>query len=762
MNKQIITFSADEQKLVKTGGINCYASNIVSYIEAHFALGQNWSGYDSVRAVWSNDNNMTVISTVLDSNGHCVVPFEVLKTMGVVKVNLVGSISVSDVLTDRLTTFPCEALTVARKAKINGSETAPITPSQFEQYVEMVHDEVEVVTGMTAEAETLPAGSEATAGYDNGVLTIGVPTGATGATGPQGPKGDTGATGATGPRGPQGETGATGATGPQGEQGPQGIQGKVGPQGPKGDKGDTGEVSLEQLSSLLPTDTASGDIVSITDGQSVVPVKSLKVTLEPIQDLSNGQPSPDNIVPIKGWDTVNVYNNVKRYGVKWNGVDNVCTERLFDASSITLDTTNFCNHGTVNENYNNPFDDIYPWSEMKQCNVDLTKYRSGNYSLKECITAWYGDSNFVTEGTNEIFVGRYRPEFWHTRYADEDGNIYWVVAESEINGYVHAKEAIDGIGFAVDDGNNGVTCGDGQPMTNIAVNQIQARARTSGIELQNIYSLDAQIVLYLVEYGNMNAQRALGDGVSNLYRQNANDIISAVSGNTITIPRGGEAMFVKGATMDVGASSGAVILANRREVQSYVTNGDNLIITLDKPLDASAVGLYVSIHGSTNADLISDRSGYIGTGGKANVNYRGAILYANRYNYILGIYRQNGTNHIWLCDEDECVNYNALNTSVHHDSGRALPTLASASWLTVGKLNFMQGVSAFAPIREAGGNSVSPVGDQQYVPLPTAGNTILLFGGRANPGWVCGAFFGSWDGSSGYSYWFSSACPLLK
>ena len=507
---------------------------------------------------------------------------------------------------------------------------------------------------------------------------------------------------------------------------------------------------------------ASGDIVSISDGDNKYPVKSLKVTLEPIQDLSNGQPSPDNIVPIKGWDTVNVYNNVKRYGVKWNGVDNVCTERLFDASSITLDTTNFCNHGTVNENYNNPFDDIYPWSEMKQCNVDLTKYRSGNYSLKECITAWYGDSNFVTEGTNEIFVGRYRPEFWHTRYADEDGNIYWVVAESEINGYVHAKEAIDGIGFAVDDGNNGVTCGDGQPMTNIAVNQIQARARTSGIELQNIYSLDAQIVLYLVEYGNMNAQRALGDGVSNLYRQNANDIISAVSGNTITIPRGGEAMFVKGATMDVGASSGAVILANRREVQSYVTNGDNLIITLDKPLDASAVGLYVSIHGSTNADLISDRSGYIGTDGKANVNYRGAILYANRYNYILGIYRQNGTNHIWLCDEDECVNYNALDTSVHHDSGRALPTLASASWLTVGKLNFMQGVSAFAPIREAGGNSVSPVGDQQYVPLPTAGNTILLFGGRADHGWACGAFYGFWRNSSSTSYWDSSACPLLK
>ena len=234
LEKTIITFSANEQKLIKTGGIECYASNIVSYIEAHFDLGANWSGYDSVRAVWSNDNNMTVISTVLDSNGVCVVPFEVLKTKGIVKVNLVGSISVSDVLTDRLTTFPCEAVKVTAKAKIEGSETQPITPSQFEQFVVVVRDEVADVTGMSAEATTLPSGSDATASYSDGVLSFGIPrgeTGATGATGPQGPQGERGATG------PQGETGATGPQGPQGIQGPQGVPGQTGPQGPQGPAG---------------------------------------------------------------------------------------------------------------------------------------------------------------------------------------------------------------------------------------------------------------------------------------------------------------------------------------------------------------------------------------------------------------------------------------------------------------------------------------------------------------------------------------------
>lgn len=120
---------------------------------------------------------------------------------------------------------------------------------------ERAEDAVEEIQSITAEAETLPAGSEATASYDDGKLTFGIPAGPqgergatgaqgeTGATGPQGPKGDTGATGATGPKGDKGDKGDTGATGPKGEtgpQGPKGDKGDTGPQGPKGDTGATG------------------------------------------------------------------------------------------------------------------------------------------------------------------------------------------------------------------------------------------------------------------------------------------------------------------------------------------------------------------------------------------------------------------------------------------------------------------------------------------------------------------------------------------
>ena len=159
LEKSIITFSANEQNLQKTGGIGCYASDTVSYIEAHFALGENWSGYDSIRAVWFNDYK--TISTVLDSDGVCIVPHEVLTSRGKVMVNLVGSVLVSDELSDRLTTFPCEALKVSAKAKISGSETAAVTPSQFEQFVASVRNDADRADAGAESAEA--SASEASA-----------------------------------------------------------------------------------------------------------------------------------------------------------------------------------------------------------------------------------------------------------------------------------------------------------------------------------------------------------------------------------------------------------------------------------------------------------------------------------------------------------------------------------------------------------------------------------------------------------------------
>lgn len=51
--------------------------------------------------------------------------------------------------------------------------------------------------------------------------------------------------------------------------------------------------------------TASGAVASFSDGAEDVPMDSCLVDIEPVQSGS-GDPSPSNIRPISGWDTVNV------------------------------------------------------------------------------------------------------------------------------------------------------------------------------------------------------------------------------------------------------------------------------------------------------------------------------------------------------------------------------------------------------------------------------------------------------------------------
>lgn len=231
MEKLFVYFKADDQQLVCCNPFRV-SSKKVAYVEAHFDLGENWTGYDSVRAIWRNTQNFAIIGTVLDSQGICKVPTEVLTSIGQVDVNLVGSISENDVLTDRLTTYPVEAGQVDANALVDGSETAEITPSQFEQFAEAVRndaerartgaeaaesyadaaagsaddaagsaqsaaddaariaqmiqdviDQIEDFYGVTVSVQTLPAGSQATARYEEGHLYLGIPKGDKGDTG---------------------------------------------------------------------------------------------------------------------------------------------------------------------------------------------------------------------------------------------------------------------------------------------------------------------------------------------------------------------------------------------------------------------------------------------------------------------------------------------------------------------------------------------------------------------------------------------------
>ena len=66
----------------------------------------------------------------------------------------------------------------------------------------------------------------------------------------------------------------------------------------------TDELSND-LTAIQATETASGSVVHLLDGSDALPVKSLKVNIVATQ-AGSGDPSPDNVRPISGWDAVTV------------------------------------------------------------------------------------------------------------------------------------------------------------------------------------------------------------------------------------------------------------------------------------------------------------------------------------------------------------------------------------------------------------------------------------------------------------------------
>ena len=252
MANKTILFTVRRQHLHSKQVMVYFPSNIVNYIAAEFDMDEEWNECDVIKAVWYTERAQ--IATVLES-GSCIVPQEVLVEKAKVYVNLVGSVVENGEIIERITSYPYLAIIVDKNAKIDGSETVPVTPSQFEQFVDAVKSETSKVTGMTATAETLPSGSEATASYSDGVLSLGIPMGA------QGEKGD------TGERGMQGIQGERGERGEQGLQGAQGERGERGETGATGAKGDTGNgiSSITKTGSSGLVDTYT---ITFTDGTS--------------------------------------------------------------------------------------------------------------------------------------------------------------------------------------------------------------------------------------------------------------------------------------------------------------------------------------------------------------------------------------------------------------------------------------------------------------------------------------------------------------
>lgn len=456
----------------------------------------------------------------------------------------------------------------------------------------------------------------------------------------------------------------------------------------------------------------------------------------------------------------------KHYTVKWDKTLAQCT-RMNDAANITTDTTNFTYNGSVNSNYNNPFDSIYPWSGRKLCNVDIPTYRTlqKGDDITECVVAWEGDVNFSYDHQYGVWV--YTPGFFGKSW--DDGTYrYFDVTDENLPNYIAYKPSIVGrylgdmVTLTIDGTSKSCLLPiTGVPETNIAVSTLHAYAQNYGGSLNDIYTLDAVSLLYVVEFANLNIQTKLGNGVSSLYRQSSDLFLAASSGTVVKVAKSAaEGYAIPGAIMDIGTSNGGRQTGLRTVISAVVDDSDSSIldVTLDSAITVTT-STYWSIHGLKNvADSdIGSKSGYLGTNGKCNAYYRGQTFYGNMFQYVLGAYRQTGTGKIWIADENDTDNYDALDTTKHRDTGIAL-TSESGYIQTLGMCDGL----SFPPFcTSIGGNSSNPVGDYCYVSALSVGNTILLFGGTAGTGAYVG-FCGGWINAASASYWSCAAGPRLK
>ena len=286
-----------------------YAKNRGVYRLAVTASGE-WEGL-AIRCFWHVPDGKDPLSSLV-VDGYVDVPASVTAQPGNGCITFEGSDG-----TKTVTSADLRYRVSANSGTEDGTEPEPGTPA-WQELVDAVH--TDATTAEQAKTDAQTAASEAATSAGNAdqsaqkaadslqELKDGIASGDF--RGEKGDKGDTGPIGPVGPRGeqgPKGDTGETGPQGPQGETGPAGADGKDGLDAPQID--DTAVTDSSPWSSKHIIDTLCPPLDETGNPVTCYPVAGYplgcKASWEPTQE-GTGDPSPENVRPIKGRDSVTV------------------------------------------------------------------------------------------------------------------------------------------------------------------------------------------------------------------------------------------------------------------------------------------------------------------------------------------------------------------------------------------------------------------------------------------------------------------------
>lgn len=203
-------------------------------------------------------------------------------------------------------------------------------------------------------------------------------------------------------------------------------------------------------------------------------------------------------------------NLTKHYGVKWNlnNPDDLGA-RCFDAIGLSATI------GTGATNGSSDFDSIYPWSEMKRCNIKK------NANGAEIIT-FEGESGFALDGSNgDVFVRI--PKFFYERYI-KDRYEYRIISDSGLNvhpAFIENGAELDEIFISAFegyiDGNNKLRSFGGVLPSSNELDQTfldYAKANGTNYSLYDSRCVDLIFTLFAIEFGCRNTNHILGYGIA--------------------------------------------------------------------------------------------------------------------------------------------------------------------------------------------------------------------------------------------------------
>lgn len=433
--------------------------------------------------------------------------------------------------------------------------------------------------------------------------------------------------------------------------------------------------------------------------------------------------------------------NTKKYGVRrrLDGNSSSAWERVGDSVGLVA---NACKNG--NNDVQNDFDSIYPWSAIISYNYNLTtRQRVSNY----------GDSDFAFDGSNGIVLTGY-PEFYWDRYVeidttDEHTYEYYWVSEYALKGFKKSKDFSIGRYESSWNGSKLVSVSGAFPEVghNIAWNRTKSRELGSGFGQQD-YRIELIKLLYLVEYADYKAQTVLGYGECG-YRHNDNDkaLVAENNTNRIIVSSSVANNFVIGQAISIGNNSSwnNNVASNRilESKQDYSSGGvTGVAITFSgSPVNITTTSvLHTSAQLTGKCDSLGMKSGCLNSASRNAIIYRGVEnIFGNIWKFVDGINIKDYEAYVCY-DPSQYVSDKFTEPYKKIGYGLFRPTEGATATYREGyakSLGYDEENPAIALTTEVGGSDSTYMTDYAYI---NSGNRIAVLGGA----WTSAARAGLW------------------